>query len=182
MTTILKRWLVYCILLVVIATAAVAYRWRASSEAAPASLVGSQFAEAGPSPAEQLKFLDGDFWIVKNVRALPRPIVDALIEEGGSRLTMVNPGQEFEATDAISDSSLPNRRLIFAGTADNRVFLHYEQGGIAHMFILALLRVNAAGNVEPVSRSYCGPVTDLQALRTEIRNGRCSEAVPREMR
>jgi hypothetical protein len=123
------------------------------------------------------RFLDRE-----NVRALPRPIVDALIEEGGSRLTMVNPGQKFEATDAISDSSLPNRRLIFAGTADNRVFLHYEQGGIAHMFILALLRVSAEGNVEPVSRSYCGLVTDLQALRTEIRNGRCSEAVPREMR
>ncbi len=181
MTTILKRWLVYCILLVVIATAAVAYYWRANSKPLGESR-WLQFAEAGSSPAEQLKFLDGDFGIVKNVRALPRPIVDALIEEGGSRLTMVNPGQKFEATDAISDSSLPNRRLIFAGTADNRVFLQYEQGGIAHMFILALLRVSAEGNVEPVSRSYCGPVTDLQALRTEIRNGRCSEAVPREMR
>jgi hypothetical protein len=181
MTTILKRWLVYCILFVVVAAVAAAYYWRANSKplGEPRWL---QFAEEGSSPTEQLKFLEGDFRIVKNVRALPKPVVDALIEEGGSRLTMVNAGQEFEATDVISNSSLPNRRLIFAGIADNRVFLHYEQGGIAHMFILALVRVNAEGKVEPVWRSYCGPVTDLQALRTEIRNGKCSDAVPREMR
>lgn len=134
------------------------------------------------SPQEQLRFLNRNFRIIKKLRDLPRPVLDSLREEGGTRLTMVNPRRRFEATDAISDASLPNRRLIFAGVADDTVFIHYEQGGIAHMFMLVLLRVSPQGKVEGLSRSYCGPAADLQTLRREIEQGDCNEPVPREMR
>lgn len=109
-------------------------------------------------------------------------MLDVLTEESGRRLTMVDAGRQFEATDYISDPSLPNRRLIFAGVTSKKVFLHYEQGGIGHMFILAFFAINKQGKIEPVWRGYCGPAADLNDLVAQIRNGRCSDAVPREMR
>lgn len=140
-----------------------------------------EFPSADLSPAQQLQFLEDDFRIVKNLRELPKPILDVLTEESG-RLTMVNPGRQFEATDNINDPSLPNGRLIFAGVTSKKVFLHYEQGGMGHMFILAFFAINKQGKIEPVWRGYCGPAADLNDLVTQIGNGRCSDAVPREIR
>lgn len=140
------------------------------------------FPEAELSAPDRLRFLDGDFRIITNLRDLPKPIREALREEGGTRMAMVNPGQRFEATDVIIDPSLPNRRLIFAGIEGDRVFVHYEQGGIAHMSMLALLRLSQQGGIQGVSRDFCGPARDLQSLRSEIERGDCNQPVPREMR
>ncbi len=42
---------------------------------------------------------------------------------------MANPGQNYQVGDVIFDASLPPRRLIFAGTSEDKWFLHYERGG-----------------------------------------------------
>ena len=140
------------------------------------------YPEVELSAPDQLRFLDGDFRILKKLHELPGPVLDALREENGSRLTMVDPGRRFEATDSVIDPSLPNRRLIFAGIIGDKAFVHYEEGGIAHSFILALLRLSPQGKIEGLSRDYCGPAADLQALRREIEHGDCKDPVPREMR
>jgi len=181
-TTNAKRGFVYGTLLLGIGLAGMYYLWGPlfSKPLGEPRRIG--FANKELSPEEQLQFLGGNFRIIKNLRELPGPVLDALMEEGGTRLTMVNPGKRFEASDVIVDPSLPNRRLIFAGVEDNKVFIHYEQGGIAHMFILALLRLSPEGKIEGLSRDFCGPEADLQTLRSEIEHGNCTQAVPPEMR
>ena len=127
------------------------------------------------SQSERQQFLEGDFAIVKDVKALPRQVVDAFTEQGGSHLLMANPGQTFEATGIIRDSSVPRERLIFAGVLNDKCFVHYEQGGYAHSYILAFFNVASTSGVKMLWRGYCTtPATNLQELRLKVTNGGCN--------
>jgi len=128
---------------------------------------------AGISQAEKDQFLDGDFTIVRDVNALPSPVVKAFTEEGGSRLLMANPGKTFEATDAIRDSSVPRKRLIFAGVLNTKCFVLYEQGGIGLSYIIAFFNV-ATDRVKPIWRGYCADQpANISDLRSQIVSGNC---------
>ena len=141
-----------------------------------------EFQQGGDPKAEIEAFMHDDFAIVKNLRGLPKPVLRAFTEEGGSRLVIVNPSKEFLETDVVYDSSLPNKRLIFAGIGKNKCFVHYEQGGIARFAAIALFRLEPNEGLEPVRRTYCGPAANLQDLRSQIAKGLCSTSLMREMR
>jgi hypothetical protein len=49
------------------------------------------------------------------------------------------PGGAWNATDSIVDPSLPGRRMIFALCNADICVLHYERGGIAHMYLVMTL-------------------------------------------
>jgi hypothetical protein len=139
--------------------------------------------QRGGDPRQDIEaFLQDDFTVVKNLRDLPRPVLHVFTEEGGSRLVIVNPGKEFLETDVVEDSSLPNKRLIFAGVSKNKSFVHYEQGGSVRFAAIALFRLKPNEGLEPVRRTYCGPVANLQDLRSQIANGLCSTSLLREIR
>jgi len=78
--------------------------------------------------------------------------------------------------------SLPSKRLIFGGSLEHKCFVHFEPGGIAHEFILVLFDLSSPGTAKAAWRGYCGPAKDLLALRGPVLSGKCSDAVPREMR
>jgi hypothetical protein len=119
------------------------------------------------------EFLDGDIVIIEDVKALPRPVLQAFTEIGGSRPIMANPGERFEATDLISDSSIPRKRLIFAGVSGNRCFVHYEQGGRGHSYVLALFALTSADTMNPIWQGQCGPAANIRDLRSQV-DGGCS--------
>ena len=141
-----------------------------------------EFKQGGDAKAEIERFMRDDFVIVKDLRGLPKPVLRAFTEEGGSRLVIVNPSKEFLETDAVFDSSLPNKRLIFAGIGKDKCFVHYEQGGSVRFAAIALFRLEPNEGLEPVRRTYCGPATNLQDLRSQIAKGQCSTSLIREMR
>jgi hypothetical protein len=122
------------------------------------------------------RFLDADFKILKDVEALPQPVLQRFTENGGSRLLMANPGQKFNATDVIYDASIPRMRLIFAGVAGDDCFVYYEQGGIGLSFILAFYTLASKEKAQPLWRGYCEhePANNLQDLRSLVRSGQCS--------
>lgn len=129
------------------------------------------------STSEVQLFLDGEFKLVADVRSLPRPVLSAFTEQGGSRLLMANPGKKFEATDNIIDASVPRKRLIFAGSTDNKCFVHYEQGGIAHSYVLAFFTLSSADKMKPLWRTYCdGPAANIHELRSKLASGACSDS------
>jgi len=128
----------------------------------------------------QLEFLEGDFTIIKNVKVLPRPVLQSFTEQGGLRLTIANPGKEFLATDVIYDSSLPQKRLIFAGVLNDKCFVYYEQGGIGLSDVLAFFKVQST-KMQPLWRGFCGPAATVQDLRSQIANGKCY-SVPKRMK
>jgi hypothetical protein len=133
-----------------------------------------EFLTTGMSQLEKQQFLEGDFAIVKDVKTLPRLVVEAFTERGGSRLLIANPGQRFEVTDVLDDESVPRERLIFAGVLNGKCFLHYERGGYAPEYILAFLNVASTSGVKMLWQGHCsGPATNLQELRLNVTNGGC---------
>jgi hypothetical protein len=120
--------------------------------------------------------LNRDFNIVTDVRALPGPVLQKYTEPGGSRLLMANPGQKFEATDFIRDASMPRERLIFAGIAGDKCFVHYERGGRAHSYHVDFFRITSAKNMESLWSSHCdAPAANLQGMRSQLIHGGCSQ-------
>jgi hypothetical protein len=126
------------------------------------------------SPLARQQFLEGSFKIIRNVKELPRPVLQVFTEQGGSRLLMANPGEKFLATDFIYDSSLPQKRLIFAGVLDDRCFVHYEQGGIGLASILVFFKFSTKDSIEPLWRGYCGHAADLRELRSQVVKDGCN--------
>lgn len=116
-------------------------------------------------------FLDGHFGIINKVEALPKPVLKAYTEVGGSRAVLANPGKSFEATDVIRNPSLPRKRLIFAGVSGNKCFVHYEQGGLGHSFRVAFFELISSETMKPLWIGSCGPAKDIADLRSQMRRG-----------
>jgi hypothetical protein len=129
------------------------------------------------STSEVQHFIDGDFKQITDVRSLPRPVLAAFTEQGGSRVLMANPGKKFEATDVILDASVPQKRLIFAGVSDNRCFVHFEQGGRAHSYVLAFFTLPSAEKMAPLWQGYCyKPAATIEELHSKLVSGACSQS------
>jgi hypothetical protein len=86
---------------------------------------------------------------------------------------MANPGQRFNATDFIYDSSVPRKRLIFAGVSQDKCFIYYEQGGIGLSSLVALFKLKST-KIEPVWNGHCGGAKGIEGLRSEVAKGHCS--------
>jgi hypothetical protein len=169
--------------LVLVASAAV--RWHMQIRRPLGDNRAPHFSPVDLSQAEREAFLEGDFSIIRSVRLFPKPVLQNFVEEGGSRFTIADPGKEFNVTDAIYDSSWPNRRLLFGGVLGPKCFVLYEQGGIGLSTILVLFDLHKADTAEIVWRGYCGPAKSLDELRAQVREDReeeCSMPVPREVR
>jgi predicted mannosyl-3-phosphoglycerate phosphatase (HAD superfamily) len=60
------------------------------------------------------------------------PAVVALCADDKRKLA--EPRQKWEATDTITDDTLPRKRLIWAATDGKHYVVHYERGGRGHSF------------------------------------------------
>lgn len=145
--------------------------WRHPSKP-PGKALRIEFPAVGVSTVDQ--FLNGDYRIVQNVEALPRPLLKVFTEKNGSRRLMANPGEAFEATDVISDPSMPRMRLIFGGVSSNHAFVHYEQGGRGRVFIIALFELVSPNEAQPFWSGYCGsPARNMSELRAKVTEREC---------
>jgi hypothetical protein len=124
-----------------------------------------KFAAPDMSSAERQSFLGADYKVLRTVAELPAGIRKLYAVKGGSRIAMADPGERFEATDVITDPNLPGRRLIFAGVSQDRAFVHYEEGGIAHSYIAELFRLEPSETAVGIWHGYCGPAKSLDEMR-----------------
>jgi hypothetical protein len=71
---------------------------------------------------------------------------------------LAEPGQNWNATDAITDPTLPAKRLIWATIDGDYYVVHCERGGIAHTFYLLVAKLRK-GEPKPklVWRAVGGP-------------------------
>jgi hypothetical protein len=162
----------FCILFATSRTGILRNWWQASKPLGGTPRIDFPTGEVSESTVEE--FLNGGYRIIRNMEALPNPLLRAFTEENGSRLVMANPGESFEATDVISDPSLPRMRLIFAGVWNDQAVVHYEQGGRGHVFIVALFKLDSANKAQPFWRGYCSrPAQDISELRVNVTNGEC---------
>jgi hypothetical protein len=124
-----------------------------------------KFAAPNMSSAERREFLNADYRIVRKVADLPAGIRKLYTVKGGSRVAIADPGEKFEATDVINDPDLPSRRLIFAGVAQDRAFIHYEEGGIVHSHMVELFRLESPDIAVGLWSAYCGPAKSPEEMK-----------------
>ncbi len=76
-------------------------------------------------------------------------------------------------TDTGSPNELPSRRLIVAGVGEKYCLVHYEQGGIVHLWIVALFKLsNGKAKRVWVSRVESARSLDLLELKAVIESGK----------
>ena len=132
-----------------------------------------KFAAPNMSSAERREFLNADYKIVRKTADLPPGIRKLYTVRGGSRIAIADPGERFEATDFITDRDLPRRRLIFAGVAQDRAFIQYEQGGIVHSYIVELFRLKPPDLAVGLWSGYCGPAESLEEIKRLVSEEGC---------
>ena len=96
--------------------------------------------------------------------------------DGGGDGKLAEPGRNWNATDSITDPTLPGKRLIWAAIGGDYYVAHYERGGIAHTFhiLLATLSKNDA-RAKAVWRAVGGPFKDYAAFLDALRNGKLDD-------
>ena len=128
----------------------------------PASI---KFFASKMSSIERQDFLSANYKIVQRVTDLPTGIRKLYTVKSGSRVAIADPGEKFEETDYITDPDLPRRRLIFAGVAQDRAFIHYEEGGIAHSYILELFQLESTDIAVGLWSGHCGAAKNFEEMK-----------------
>jgi hypothetical protein len=128
-------------------------------------------------PVAVEQFLEGDFSIVRDLRALPAPVLRGLTGKDGSSLAMTNPWGIILESDLVAPG-IPGARLIFAGTSREKGFVHFEAGGMWRWYPLILFTINSGG-AKTVWLGVCNDrAMNLRDLRTLVLNGACKHFFP----
>lgn len=169
-----QKWLLFASVLLLVLLAVSAYMLAGHEARGLGESPRISFPGTAKSPQDLSEFVAGNFEPIATVEKLPKPVRLAFTEVGGSRLTMANAGQKFQATDTILNPGLPRRRLILAGVSGEKCFVEYEQGGFAKSIVLALFNSDSPGSLEPVWQGNCANrAADLNSLRELVKNGDC---------
>ena len=89
---------------------------------------------------------------------------------------IAEPGGKWNATDAISDPTLPAKRLIWAAVGDDYYVVHYKRGGIAHTFHLLVAKfAKNDADAKVVWNAVGGPFKDYAAFVEALRSGRLDD-------
>jgi hypothetical protein len=95
---------------------------------------------------------------------------------GGGDAKLAEPGQTWNATDAITDPTLPGKRLIWAAVGGDYYVVHYERGGIAHTFhILVAKLTKRDAKPKMIWRAVGGPFKDYAAFLGALRNAKLDD-------
>ena len=139
-----------------------------------------EFATANPSggglSAEDRKLLldSSRFHEVHTTTGLP-PAILALCDGGGDG-KLAEPGQKWNATDSITDPTLPGKRLIWAAVGREYYVVHYERGGIAHTYHILIAKLTK-DDAKPavVWRAVGAPLKDYGAFLHALRSGKLDD-------
>jgi hypothetical protein len=131
------------------------------------------------SNAEKQHLLDGQCTPVTATGAIPPAVREIFARATREKsFALAAPGHRFQETDVIEPwgRGLPLRRLVFAGTCQNRWFIYYEKGGFARSRAVLVFDVDPDGAARFVwGGTGCYPVTTVEDLRHAIAFGKCAD-------
>jgi hypothetical protein len=134
------------------------------------------YADVTRLPVEDRKTLSvaSRFHELRSTTSLPSAIL-ALCDGGGDG-KLADPGQKWNATDAIIDPTLPGKRLIWAAAGGDFYVVHYERGGIAHTFHVLVAKL-AKDEAKPkvVWSAVGGPFKGYAAFLDALRTGKLDD-------
>jgi hypothetical protein len=110
------------------------------------------------------------FHEVHSTKDLPPSVVAFCVDDNGK---LAEPGQNWNATDATTDPTLPWKRLIWAVAGGDYYVVHYEGGGIAHSFHLLVAKL-LKGDAKPkvVWTGIGGRFKDYAGFLNALRDGK----------
>ena len=115
------------------------------------------------------------FQIVTSIRGLTLGVRDALQTLFDSQtLDIADPRAEFQVTDVVGNPKLPRRRLVAAGCSIEYCLVHYERGGGARTWHVALFRWAPSAQFE-----WGGTAPARLATVDDVRNAVLSGAIKR---
>ena len=101
---------------------------------------------------------------------LPQPVVALCADDNGR---LAEPGQKWEETDLITDSSLSRKRLIWAVTDGEHYVVHYERGGRGHSFhILVATFKKGDAKTRDIWRGVGGQLKDYSQFLDALQSGK----------
>jgi hypothetical protein len=132
--------------------------------------IGAASSSEGPAPLnsyekEQLLGFAGSR-ANTHLNTLPPQIAKMCADSEGR---FAAAGATWEATDFISDASLPRSRLIWHATSGTRTLVHYETGGRAHTSRLLLVETKPKLEILVSARTW--PLTSPNELRHVLGKG-----------
>jgi hypothetical protein len=97
---------------------------------------------------------------------------------GQTSFEMAEPTQPFQVGDDIAPGPpLPGRRLIFTASDEGLCVIHYERGGVAHLFEGVAFELSKG---EPPKLAWAalfeGKLPDVDALRQAVATGKLRPA------
>lgn len=89
---------------------------------------------------------------------------------------IAEPGQNWNATDVVTDRTLPAKRLIWAAIGGDYYVVHYERGGIAHTYHIVVAKL-AKGGTKPeiIWQAMGGPFKDYAGFLQALRSGKLDD-------
>jgi hypothetical protein len=115
------------------------------------------------------------FHEVHSTKDLPAAIVALCVDDKGK---LADPGQNWNATDAVTDPTLPWKRLIWAAVGGEYYVVHYERGGIDHSFHILVAKL-PKNDAKPtvVWRALAKQLKDYAAFLDALRSGKLDDRV-----
>ena len=112
------------------------------------------------------------FQIVTSIRGLPLGVRDAMQTLFGSEtLDMAESGAQFQADDMVVNPALPIRRLVAAACAIEYCVVHYERGGAARSWHVALFHWTPAATRFEWGGDAPGRLATIDDVRNAILSG-----------
>jgi hypothetical protein len=155
LTSLMRRIALYVILVTGVQTLCWADVTKLSGEDRKALLDSSRFHE------------------VHSTKDLPPPVVALCADDKGK---LGDPGQNWNATDAVTDPTLPWKRLIWAAVSGEYYVVNYERGGIDHSFHILVAKLSK-NDAKPtvVWRALGHPFKDYAAFLEALRAGKLDD-------
>lgn len=117
--------------------------------AAPSAPTGSESPvsfHATISKQEKQHILDGRCNVITSTSSMPKSLKDGFAKvTGQGTFELADPNKEFQETDVRTTRRLPSRRLVLAGSCEDRWFVHYEHGGIGLSYAVLIFRPDPHG-------------------------------------
>jgi len=135
-------------------------------------VVSGQSATAALPEALRAHVKDDRFDMVTSIRGFPLGVRSGLQSLFGSfELDIAEPGAKFQVTGTNLTPGLSIRRLVAGGCSTDHCLVHYERGGTAHTWHVALFHWTPAatrfewGGVAP------GQLATIDAIRKAVLSG-----------
>jgi len=132
-------------------------------------------ADVAKLAAEDRKALQDSsrFHEVHSTKDLPDAIIALCVDDKGR---LADPGQNWNATDAVIDPTLPGKRLIWAAVGADYYVVHYERGGIAHSFQILVAKLpRHTPKPKVIWRGVGASLKDYPAFLDALRNGKLDD-------